>query len=397
MRVCHVTAHLPPDQAANALLPWHLGTWARERGDDVSYIAYPPRALAAGGDAADQSGALPGPARWVPARTTASGVARALRIPSLRHALDIRRLADPVMRAADVVHLHSNGLLPETAALVAAWRRKPVVLTLYGTEIWHYRPRSGLDLFTRMYRRADRVTFYSQGLLDRAREHRLDRPGASVIYPPVAPYFVRADDQARALARRELGLTRRHVLLNVKRLHPLAGQATLIEALPRILAGHPDTQLVFCGTGPLAGDLQRQVVALGLDAHVTFAGLVDNQRVALYYAAADLFVLPSQLEACPTVAVEALASGTPVVSSDNPGGVELGRLFGDDVQVVPRGDAARLADAVSAGLAGARRTTAATDTVLAREFHPAVTAARFARLYDEVVGRHGTAPGDGTA
>ena len=77
---------------------------------------------------------------------------------------------------------------------------------------------------------------------------------------------------------------------------------------------------------------------------VTFAGLVDNQRVAVYYAAADIFVLPSLLEACPTVAVEALACGTPVLSSDNPGGVELGRLFGDDVHVVPREDAAGLAD-----------------------------------------------------
>jgi len=45
MRICHVTSHLPPDQAANALLPLHLGQWAVEAGDAPSYIAHPPRTL----------------------------------------------------------------------------------------------------------------------------------------------------------------------------------------------------------------------------------------------------------------------------------------------------------------------------------------------------------------
>jgi hypothetical protein len=44
VRICHVTPHLPPDQAANALLPYHLGCWARDAGDEVSFIAHPPRA-----------------------------------------------------------------------------------------------------------------------------------------------------------------------------------------------------------------------------------------------------------------------------------------------------------------------------------------------------------------
>ena len=39
MRISHVTTHLPPDQAANALLPVHLGAWSREAGDTVTYIA----------------------------------------------------------------------------------------------------------------------------------------------------------------------------------------------------------------------------------------------------------------------------------------------------------------------------------------------------------------------
>jgi hypothetical protein len=38
MRICHVSPHLPPDQAANALLPAELGGWLRSAGHDVSFV-----------------------------------------------------------------------------------------------------------------------------------------------------------------------------------------------------------------------------------------------------------------------------------------------------------------------------------------------------------------------
>jgi glycosyltransferase involved in cell wall biosynthesis len=103
--------------------------------------------------------------------------------------------------------------------------------------------------------------------------------------------------------------------------------------------------------------------------------------VAVYNRAADLFVLPSRLEACPTVALEALACGTPVVSSDNPGGVELHGLFGDDVAVVPRENPGALARAVIAALDELRRARSSTRETLEREFRPAAVAANYYRIY----------------
>lgn len=374
MRICHVTPHLPPDQAANALLPHHLGTWAREAGAEVCYLAHPPRA--------GSPGAQPGPVVWIAARPDRP--ARRIGGPaaSLVRAIGILRRALPVVSRADLVHVHSNGLLAETAALAAGLARKPVVLTLYGTEVWHYAPRR-VDLFTRAYRRAARVTFYSRRLRDRAVELGLGRPGLVPIYPPVPGTFIWHDAAAQARARADLGLAATNLLVNVKRLHPLAGQHTLLRAMPTILAAHPDTQLVLCGTGPLRADLERLAGELGVVPRVHFAGLVDNAAVARYCAAADLFVLPSRLEACPTVAVEALAAGTPVVSTDNPGGLELHDLFGDDVAVVPEAKPEALADAVVAFLDAKRRTRPATAEVIEREFRPAVVWERFRRIYDE--------------
>jgi glycosyltransferase involved in cell wall biosynthesis len=321
-----------------------------------------------------------GPVTWS-APSHGSGLAKVLRLTSIAAARRIAGEAEPLLARATLVHVHSNGLLAEVVARLARRRGIPTVLTLYGTEIWHYRTRWPIDLFTAMYRGASAVTFYSRGLHDRAIALGLARPALSVAYPPVVERFGPVDEAARAVLRRRLGLTRRHVLVNVKRLHPLAGQRHLLDAMPAVLRAHPDTELVICGTGALRPELEAQAAALGVAPHVRFAGLVDNELVADYNRAADVFVLPSLLEALPTVAVEALACGTPVVSADHPGGVELHGLFGEDVAVVPREDSAALASALSARLADPRRTLPSTSIGLERHFRPAAVRAQYFALY----------------
>jgi len=376
MRIVHVTPHLPPDQAANALLPFQLGEWARARGDSVHFLAHPP--------VGDPAAAPRDGVTWIPRRSD-RGLWRTLKIGSIAAARRMERDAKAVIAAADVVHVHSNGLLAEVGARIAGRAGKPVVLTLYGTEIWHYRrKRLGPDLFTQAYRRASAVTFYSHRLLERADELGLARPGRHTIYPPIAPAFAFHDRAMQLTEREALGLTAANVLVNVKRLHPLAGQRYLLEAMRDVVVEHPDTHLVVCGTGALLPDLQDVARSVGVERHVTFAGLVDNARVARYCAAADAFVLPSLLEALPTVAVEALATGTPVVSSDNPGGLELHGVFGDDVDVVPREHPRALAEAICARLRDKRRTRPATRTIIEQRFRADAVSRQYWNVYLEV-------------
>ena len=178
-----------------------------------------------------------------------------------------------------------------------------------------------------------------------------------------------------------------NLLVNVKRLHPLAGQRYLLEAMPEILRAHPDTQLAICGTGALLPDLQAVARSAGVERRVTFTGLIDNALVARYCAAADLFVLPSLLEALPTVAVEALACGTPVISSDNPGGVELNGVFGDDVRVVPKENAGALGAAIAGALSERRRTAAATQQTIERRCRADAVAQQYWDVYAAVTAR----------
>ena len=203
----------------------------------------------------------------------------------------------------------------------------------------------------------------------------------------MADAFTLRSAAARAALRARLRPEGGVLLLNVKRLHPLADQATLLEAMARVRRRREDAVLLIAGTGEAEGDLRAQASRLGLGSAVRFLGLVPNDEVAELQAAADLFVLSSVLEATPTVALEALASGTPVVSTDNPGGKELAALFGDDLTVVPTGDPEALAEAILASLAAPRRTRDATAGLIAARFRLAGVAERYLDVYREALGR----------
>ena len=362
MRVCHVSPHLPPDQAANALLPAELAAWAHAQGHQVTLVAHEP---------AQGQAAVPLPSGQVfrlPRKPKSRGLARALRLDTLRQARVISATLDQAAQGADLLHLHSNGLIVEVAAAWAARKRIPFVLTLYGTEIWHYKRRWPVDPFTRAYRAASAVTFYSRKLMERAMELGLSREDLIVVYPTIAPAFTPQTSGIRAEWRAALGIRESQVVLNVKRLHELAGQRHLIDAFARATDGRNDVRLVICGTGALKETLEAQARASGAGDRITFAGLVANDQVARYAAVADVFVLPSLLEALPTVAVEALASGTPVISADHPGGIELHEVFADDVQVVAKADAPALAQALRARLQSPRRVSARTLDLVTRHF-----------------------------
>src|SRR5688572_16077058 len=98
MRICHLTPHLPPDQAANALLPVHLGEWAREAGDVPSYVSYPSKAAG--------PVTLPGEVVWVPPRRRAGPFGRLTKLPALLESLRLIPVLRRAIEQADIVHIH---------------------------------------------------------------------------------------------------------------------------------------------------------------------------------------------------------------------------------------------------------------------------------------------------
>ena len=128
-------------------------------------------------------------------------------------------------------------------------------------------------------------------------------------------HFAPSDDRTGVRAR--LGLAKEApLLLTVRNLEARMGLDTLLHALPRVLARHPGVQLLVAGTGSQRAALESLAAALGVAAHVRFLGFVPDAALAMYYQAADAFVLPTRdLEGFGLVTVEALACGTPVLAT----------------------------------------------------------------------------------
>jgi glycosyltransferase involved in cell wall biosynthesis len=121
-------------------------------------------------------------------------------------------------------------------------------------------------------------------------------------------------------------------VLFVGRLAANKGLFTLLEALARVHQTRPDLRACLLGEGPLATALQEQAATLGLTEALTFLGrLADSSALARLYNSARVLVCASTSEGGPRVTLEAMACGTPVIST--PVGVmkdllaENGRAF----------------------------------------------------------------------
>lgn len=141
-----------------------------------------------------------------------------------------------------------------------------------------------------------------------------------------------------------------------------------------------NSRLMFVGTGPGEASLRVLAVELKIADRVIFAGF--HRDPTPFYHTADLFVLSSDSEGLPTVLIEALACGTPVVSTNCPSGpaeiLENGRWG----CLTPVGDADALAEAMRASLEDYHDTAALKRR--ASDFSPEIAARKYLELLDRL-------------
>jgi len=163
-----------------------------------------------------------------------------------------------------------------------------------------------------------------------------------VIFPGVAPaYRVLPASEARAHVRRRFGLDEGYILF-VGTIEPRKNLDTLVEACRRLSWPAP---LVIAGSvGWRAADIHRRLQSLQQQGHVRLLGYVPDEDLPALFNAARVFAYPSWYEGFGLPVLEAMACGTPVVTSNVS---SLPEVAGPAALLVAPADAQALADALA--------------------------------------------------
>lgn len=240
--------------------------------------------------------------------------------------------------------------------------------------------------------------------LDRAQmvwNYAADAGKITVIPAGVDPELFYPRD--KAFVRRELGLpVDTPILLFVGRIERLKGIDTLLESVgvvSRTCAGRDLKVLIVGGGGQTeyeSAELRRVFQLhreLNLEDQVEFVGSKPQEMLPLYYSAADITVMPSHYESFGMVAVESMASGTPVIAS-NVGGLSYTVKDGETGYLVPEENHFALAEQVHALLKNPelRERMGRQAATHALQYSWSNIAAQVADVYDtEIIERRGVA------
>jgi glycosyltransferase involved in cell wall biosynthesis len=246
-----------------------------------------------------------------------------------------------VRNEIDLLHAHMYRAEVIGARAAIAAGTAVVIATVHSSRVRSPEDVAALAALTPVM---DRLIMPSSSIAAKVRAEGRGVASFSVI--PNGVDLARFDLPVAACAlRREFGIPGGAPLLGVvARLEPEKGHRYLVEAMPAILRGAPETWLVIVGEGSLDGELRSQTASLPGPApdQIVFTG--RREEVAAVTAEIDVSVLPSLREAQGISILEAMARRKPVVASAV-GGIPEVLTNGLDGLLVPPADPASLAEA----------------------------------------------------
>ncbi len=246
--------------------------------------------------------------------------------------------------------MHGHWVIPGGVIARFAAGPLPLVVSLHGSDVFVAERHGLLGRLARgVFERAGAVTACSDDLHARAL-----RLGADPATTTTVPYgvdtvrFAPLDNATRAGVRASVGATDDGLLVvTAGRLVSKKGFEYLIDAARLLAPRHPGLRVAIGGAGDLDAALRARATGLP----VVFLGNGSQDDIARWVGAADVVAVPSirddagNVDGLPNFALEALASGTPVVATVA-GGLPQAITDRSNGRLVPERDAAALADAI---------------------------------------------------
>ncbi|MEW6359069.1 MAG: glycosyltransferase [Planctomycetota bacterium] len=231
-----------------------------------------------------------------------------------------------------------------------------------------------------LFRFPDHVVAVTRAIVPEFRRFGIPPSRISVIPNAVDPaaYVSRADPRE---VRRSIGVSDSDKLVGVfGRLSPEKGQREFVQAMGRVVSRRADVKAILAGEGPLEEELMAAIRQNKLEDHVKLLG--HRADVPELLSALDALALPSWSEAMPNAILEAMASGTPIVST-TVGEVPYMVMHGRSALLVPPRNPEALADAVLEMLSDPKMARAFARRARrdAARYHPDVRAKKIADLY----------------
>ncbi|GFH41326.1 glycosyltransferase family 4 protein [Lactococcus insecticola] len=228
----------------------------------------------------------------------------------------------------DIIHTQTEFGLGILGKLVARQLKIPVIHTLHTKyeDYVHYiakgkilRPGMVKYVIKSYLHGVDGIIVPSQIVLDIVNNYGVDLEKRVIATGIELDKFQRPEITPSDTAdiRADLGITSDEImLLSLSRIAEEKNIQAIIKSLVKVRTQIP-VKLVIVGRGPYLDDLKKLVKKLDLADIVTFTGLVENNLTAYYYKAADYFISASTSETQGLTYIEALASGTPVLATNN--------------------------------------------------------------------------------
>jgi glycosyltransferase involved in cell wall biosynthesis len=294
-----------------------------------------------------------------------------------------------IAREADLVHCTGwDASLWARLAAIAA--RRPALVTEHTAGRSFQVSRSGASrerLIALHNRVLDRAT-YATVVVAEAQVGLLESEGVrseSIVHIPNAVPLAELRRRAEGGVDREaLGVPAdAKLIVHAARFTPPKGQPVTLRAVARLRERLGDVRVLFAGAGPEEEKVKREAADLGAE-WATFLGSRDDVPVLL--RAADLAVLPSTAEGLPMSLLEAMALGTPVVSTDVGDVRWLIELTGGGL-CVASGDEDGFTEACGQVLAdpGLHERLAAAGTAGVADFDAPRMAERYARVFEAAI------------